>query len=103
MQDLITIKKRSDYINNLTKEMDTYLKYKSPYTFGTYLCGKYQGRCAIRYPGATRGHIKVDENEVIIEIVLYKGENYDTSEIYESNVEECFEKYIGMRIVINES
>lgn len=57
---------------------------------------------SIRYPGATRGHIEVDVNDVITDIVLYKGENYDTSEIYESNVEECFVKYIGMRLVVNE-
>lgn len=100
--DLITIKKRKDYTNDLTREMDTYLKIKSAYSFNTYICSKYKDMYPIRYPGATRGHIRVDENEIITEIVLYKNEDYDTSEIYESDIEECFKKYIGMRIVIDE-
>ena len=103
MQDLITIKKRSDYTNDLTKEMDTYRKFKTVYTFKTYIYDKYKDMYPIRFPVATIGHIRVDENEIITEIILYKGESYDTSKIYESNVEECFEKYIGMRIVIDES
>lgn len=102
MKELITVKKRSQYTNDLTREMDTYIRFKSVCSFNTYIYDKYKDMYPIRYPGATRGHVKVDEDDIIVDIVLYKGEDYDTSEIYESNVEECFKKYIGMRFAINE-
>lgn len=84
-------------INDLTKEIDNYLKYKDEkYPSETYIHDKYKDMWPIRYPGATRGHIKVSENDIILEIKLYE----DSDGIYKHEVRECFDKYIGMKFVL---
>lgn len=96
---LITkIEDRLSYLSNdLTKEMDTYLVYQnSEHPMKTYIYDKFKDKWTLRFPGATRGYIKVDENEIITEIVLYD----DTVGIYKPEVRECFDKYIGMQIEI---
>ena len=59
-----------EYTNDLTREMDNYLKHKSKYA-QTYIMEVEQIRdryySALRYPGATRGHIEVDDNKNITE------------------------------------
>jgi hypothetical protein len=101
MTELIT--KKDEYIeptNDLTREMDSYLKhenkYMQTYIYDHSLTGK---TWAIRYPGATRGHIEVDENNIIKDIVLYK-DSYNTDKIYKDDVRSCFEKYIGFKLVM---
>lgn len=96
---LITKKEgRFSYLSNdLTKEMDKYLVYQnSKHPMNTYIYDKFKDKWTLRFPGATRGYIKVDENEVITEIVLYD----DTVGIYKPEVRECFNKYIGIKIVV---
>jgi hypothetical protein len=99
MKELIT--KKDEYIeltNDLTREMDINLKKPNQYMQTYVYEDRYQNKYAIRYPGATRGHIKVDENDIILEIKLYK-DSMNTHKIYKPEVEECFEKYIGMKLV----
>lgn len=91
----------TDYVNELTKEMDLYLKssYKCS-DFSTYIFrrkGSNKKIFAIRYPGATRGHVKVNHKNEIVEIKLYE----DTSDIYKENIKDCFEKYLGRRLIFN--
>lgn len=102
-KELIT--KIDEYINptnDLTREMDTYLieKIKKLKHVGqTYLYDHPFGKhWPIRFPGATRGHIEVDENDIIQDIKLYTSGNTDG--IYNFNVRDCFEKYIGMKLVV---
>lgn len=99
MEELITARKEyRDYTNDLTREMDSYLCNHVD-SFRTYIYDTpFNNTWAIRYPGATRGHIKLDENNIIKEIVLYK--NYNSHTIYKDNIEECFSKYIGMKFII---
>jgi hypothetical protein len=52
----------------------------------------------IRYPGATRGSIIVDENNIIIDIILSNIPQLGS--IYKDEVKECFKKYIGMKLVM---
>lgn len=89
-----------EYTNDLTRDMDSYLKrpneHMQTYIYDHSLTGK---TWAIRYPGATRGHIEVDENNIITDIVLYK-DSYRTDKIYKEEVWSCFEKYIGMKFVM---
>lgn len=103
IKELITKKTKPlrELTNDLTREMDTYLKHKEtgPHAFNTYLDGKYKDMWPIRFPGATRGYVRVDINEVITEIVLTR-DDYNTDKIYKDNVRECFSKYIGMKLVI---
>lgn len=93
--NLITSKVEGFYINDLTIDMDKCLLKKHS-GFCTYI---YNSKCnnkyPIRYPGATRGHIKVDDNDIITEIKLYADTN-----IYNSNVFMCFDKYIGKKFII---
>ena len=90
-----------DYVNDLTKEMDEYLigSWKQNRSINTYIYRQLGNRYqAIRYPGATRGHIEIDKNDIIIDIKLYSDELH-TDSIYEKNVSECFSKYIGRKLV----
>lgn len=99
MDTLKCIKKSIGHVNDLTQEMDSYLK-DSISGFYTYI---YNSKCnnkyPIRYPGATRGHIEVDENDIIINIKLYI-DKYETNTIYNDSVVECFEKYVGKKFII---
>lgn len=105
MKELMT--KKDEYIrhtNDLTREMDNYLsdnlkKIKEQYGSRTYI----EKACVnnlylIRHPGATRGTIVTDKNDIITDIYLNKDET-NTHKIYDPRVEECFEKYIGMKIL----
>lgn len=105
MNKLVTKRCRRDLVNDLTREMDTYVEYPSD-IFNTYILDdsfEYSDGSlgyAIRYPGATRGQITVDRDMIITDIKLYKDETR-THLMYLPEVEECFKKYIGMELVIN--
>ena len=97
MKELITKKEEyHDLTNDLTREMDSYLKYEcegfATYIYSHSLDGK---NWLIRYPGATRGGIEVDENMIIKSIKL--GEQ---GSIYKPEVKDILEKYIGMKLII---
>lgn len=84
-------------VNDLTREMDTYLKYESEgYLTNNYIYDRYKDKWSIRCIGATRGYIQVDENNIIQKIELYK----DSDLIYNFGIRECFKKYMGMQIGI---
>ncbi len=57
MKELITERTRPlrELTNDLTREMDTYLKHKETgrIRFNTYIYDKYQDRWTLRFPGAT--------------------------------------------------
>ena len=96
MEKLKTIKRHFYLINKLTLEMDKFRKPECRH-FETYIYDEpIGGIWLIRYPGATRGSIAVDENMIIQKISLYN----DTRDIYEDSVDKIFEKYIGMKLVI---
>lgn len=74
----------------------------------TYLCAKerFAGRWlfSIRRPGATRGHIEVDDNDVIVDIVIYddSGIAHDKPNnvgCYREELKEAIKKYIGCKII----
>lgn len=103
MNELTTIFDNRDWVNDLTKEMDKYLIGKWPESFCTYIydpdreTDKYFG---IRFPGATRGHIEVDENMIIKNIELYNGTCFDIHILYHKEVLDILSNYIGMKLVI---
>lgn len=100
-KDLITVRFRDYYLNKLTVELDKHIVFESGCSFNNYIYDKIGDKWTIRYPGATRGYIRVDEEEIIQEIVLY-DDKYRTDKIYKKNVRDCFDKFIGMKIVIKE-
>lgn len=99
MKELIT-KKEKGYlhlVNDLTKELDDYLLINETYKINNYIYDHpFDNSWPIRYPGATRGGIRVDENNIITDIVLYE----DSDDIYKKNVREILSKYIGMKLVV---
>ncbi len=90
-------------MNNLTKEMDKYVLGDWPEFCRTYMydpdreTDKYFG---IRFPGATRGHIEVDENMIIKNIALYNDTCFNIHILYNKDVLDVLPKYIGMKLVI---
>lgn len=102
----------NDLVNDLTKEMDKYLLWDKedgpPFPAHTYIYDdiRYHRKVnqdrsrdwGIRFPGATRGCIKTDKHNIITSIWLSE----ETGNIYKPEVVECFEKYIGKRLVTTE-
>ena len=107
MKELITkVDKYNNLTNAFTREMDSYLipklkelKEKNGYGATYFYEYPFGNKWLFRYPGATRGNVEVDDNMIIKKITLYDDE-YHTDDIYEPNVRRCFEKYIGMKLVI---
>ena len=99
MRELIT-KKEKEYlhlVNDLTKELDEYLDINEEYRLNNYIYDHpFNNSWPIRYPGATRGGIRVDKNNIITDIVLYT----DSDDIYKENVRDILDKYIGMKLVV---
>ncbi len=74
------------YYNSQTKFMDNYLtdelkkineKWKfdvncTSLWYGDVFHSKGARRIAMRVPGATRGHIEIDKNNIIIDVVFYE-------------------------------
>ena len=104
----------TEYFNGLTIEMDKYIDYQM-YPINTYLYEPYNEMknnrkedgsvvIAIRYPGATRGHIVIDKNNIIIDIVIYndykggKDLGDKTCSGYSIEVREAVKRFIGYKI-----
>lgn len=89
----------SEYINEITDSLNEFLcdehkdliKYSGK-NCGTYIQDSDNGYFAIRVPGATRGHIRV-ENNIITEIKFYEP----TKRCYRDGYEEAIKKYIGYK------
>lgn len=91
-----------EYECEMTKAFDKHL-IKPHRNWSTYMCPFDRGRMVLRYPGATRGCIWYDENNVITDIKFYK-EGYDNEdtlggEEYHASVQEEANKYIGCRLI----
>lgn len=83
------------YVNDITRYLDRYLircndclDLYSNYIFNEPVNGNW----AIRVPGATRGHIKIEDG-VVTEIKLYED-----SFCYKKDVFDDLKKFIGMKI-----
>ena len=107
--DLITEKEEfgDNYVNDLTREMDKYLLYPDNHCGSpTYIYANdiNKNRMAIRYPGATRGGISLDENRVITDIQLYDDTCFDAGKhgvgVYKPEMKEAVQKFIGMKIIV---
>lgn len=99
--DLITTKAGvgSYYRNDLTHDMDKFTD-NSGDIFYNYVYDNPQGnKWILRYPGATRGHLEVDENMKIVDIKIYR-DVYNTDEIYKDGIYEMLNRYVGAKLVI---
>lgn len=89
-----------DIVNDFTRELDKHMKREVEGAFSNYIYterikrGENKFLVSFRYPGATRGHLELDKNDVIKDIVIYK----DTRDIYQDSVDEAIKKFIGYRL-----
>lgn len=99
VKELITTKVKdfNEMVNDLTREMDEHLLQDKKFPFCyTYLLPDLKGeRFILRYPGATRGQLYVDKNNIITEILLNENRS-----CYKDTVKDIIQKYIGIKIVI---
>lgn len=105
---------RLGIVNNLMIDLDEYLKpeikqsYKDlDFNMHSYLWKSEVERClkgdltliAFRHPGSTNGHIEVDKNMIIKDIVFYE----DTCPMfYEGDYQSLRDKYIGTKLSVKE-
>lgn len=102
----------SSIVNNLMIDLDEYLKpsireAEKDLDIHSYLWKEDTEQClkgnvnpiAFRHPGATTGHIEVDKNMIIKDIVFYE----DTCpRFYEGNYQSLRDKYIGTKLSLKE-
>lgn len=76
----------------------------------TYVLEPSWGReklMAIRFPGATRGHIEIDNNNTIVYIMFYEESGIANDDmpnnvgIYKNEIKELVKQFIGRKVVIN--
>ena len=97
---------KDTYVNEITDTLNQYLTLELKdilnyfgKSVGTYLCTWPNDNNIIcfRVPGATRGHIKLEDN-IIISFTFY-----DTSEgCYEGNYISSVEKFVGSKLILEE-
>lgn len=104
------INSMTEFIGDITEFIDEYLEdsMKEYSWLKTYILqpetyGSDKLLCAIRLPGATRGHIEVDKNNIIKEIKFYEdscfGEGKNSLSCYKKEVIKAVEKYIGQELI----
>lgn len=106
MEDIILIKEVNiiydRYTGSITKEMDKFLKYKSIHSYKTYIAkydiGKKENIYVFRVPGATRGDIITDKDNVIKEINFYKN----AFDVYQENITNYCGRFIGCKLIFKE-
>jgi hypothetical protein len=100
---LIFESRSHDYTNEIVEVLNNYLMcdfkkhVRQGYCIGSYMMFKNKDTAAIRYPGATRGHVRFDENYIITEIKLY--DEYD-NKCYKVAVMKELQKFIGCKLII---
>lgn len=93
------------YYSEITDICDKYLNGKAKsisndLNLANYIMhwGTYNGITdwVIRFPGATRGRIVIDKNDIIKEICIYD----DTNDIYEEGLDDELQKFIGSKLKV---
>jgi len=89
-----------EYTCELTDFLNEHMEWKGDRIFGNY-CMKFDEKhIAIRYPGATRGDIEVDENNVVVKVRLYNmsGGVAFGGKIYKDGTDQEALKFIGYKV-----
>ena len=83
--------------NEITLELDKMVKdSKSISGFYNYIHDEaIDGKWIIRYPGATRGYIETNNDNVITNIIIHDG----VTNIYSKGVDKAISKFIGTSFV----
>lgn len=117
MNETIVYRKYSnEYYGEITEFIDKYLisetdkrMMEEGYCLGTYLWGLEQyddfKATSFRFPGATRGYIKVDNNDIIIDIRFYGDTCFGEgrlSPLYDRKVINDVGIFLGKKLVFKE-
>lgn len=117
-KQIIVYKKSEDeYCGEITEFIDKYiiglsksLNDKNKRIFRTYLCSisKNDGYKVVgfRFPGATRGHIKIDKDNIIEDIIFYSDTCFGhgrLSPLYCEDIVEDIKQFIGQKLIFKES
>lgn len=89
---------RHDNTNDLTREMDKYILFDifPDNTYTWVYRDKIKSCYVMRFFGASRACARVDENDVITDIIIY-----DDMKSYKEEVKEAVKKFIGYKIVFD--
>lgn len=117
MNETIVYKKyNNEYYGEITKFIDRYLiseadkrMMEQGYCLGTYLWGLEQyddfKGTAFRFPGATRGHIELDDNNVITAIKFYGDTCFGEARLnplYDRKIENDIKVFLGKKLIFKE-
>lgn len=105
-----------EYCGEITDFMDKYITdyhkkihNNMKYVFRTYLypANRYgnENLISFRYPGATRGHIEIDKNNIIKNIKFYSNTCFgegNLDPLYDRKIEDDIKIFIGQTLVIEE-
>lgn len=105
--------KDNELVNNMMIDLDEYLKYSikeaekdigiHSYLWRQDVVNALEGKTdhiAFRHPGSTNGHIEVDENMIIKDIVFYNDTCY---RFYKGKYRKALkEKYLGTKLSTEE-
>ncbi len=79
---------------------DAFAPFMGEYFEGTYLVESGEAY-AIRFPGATRGHIEIDETSVITKVVFYPRTSvYKDIGCYKESILEVEGKFVGAKLEV---
>lgn len=100
----------NEYVNDLTKFMDTMVvKNDYPDFCSTYIYIWEKDNkkiMTIRFPGASRGGLVLDENSIITDIILHEdtcfGKNTKLERLYKGKLAEEIKRFIGYNVEISE-
>ena len=88
------------YTCELTDFLNKRMEWKGKRRFGNY-CMKFDDKhIVIRYPGATRGVIEIDENNIVVNVRLYNmvgGVAYG-GKIYDDGADKEVLKFVGYKV-----
>lgn len=101
-----TIDEHTEIFNEITRELDKYILYTNlPYCHGTYIMKWVYDNdhtWCIRFPGATRGCITVNDDMIIEDIKLYDDTAFDLKGVacYKKEAKDALVKFIGTKLII---
>ena len=98
------MKELKDWHTPFTEMLDKYLLYTSDW-YKTYFWGTVDGveidefnRVVFRAPGATRGHVKIDDNFIIQDVVFYDDVCFNKIKCFSKKVLKAVQKYKGTKL-----
>lgn len=101
-----------EFIGEITEEMDKFLLFENEEqkeilkdVYKTYIVIHSEDKTILcfRVPGATRGCIRLDSNNIIKEITFYNNQCFGVIKCYKKEIADyIIQKYIGYKIIFED-